>query len=1144
MLKKITVRHYYNPLKKDIFNTLDVAVTPNKSIQAILIDLNIFNGSFYVKQNGLFLSAEEVEKSIILENDLIEVHHLAGDPFFTAAVIWTFEAGAAVVSAASLTALGSFIVSTAVTITLNLLVNALAGKPKINNDRGKENRSIALLGIGSAGNSTREYAPLPLGFGKSRIFPDNGARQFTDYCINNADIGLSVTDYPTTQPVLTPQINIVNGVPTGYTSNFQTSYGTATRNYYFYGAQRTYNSPISAGGNLVNLPCTFVVWQDVTPITDGSQNGTIISYQYGQIRITTYEMFCVTILNHSGYDWLDNANDPNKTFSIVYTNPFLGSSNVDPYTWTGAVLATSGNNQITLNVIQYFGTPDWIQRLSVIFNAGFGDAIFSDERIGKTRLADFFAIQANQQLASATYCNFSSDNTSIGGWQHPYYAKAGMTLAPNNATFKNYNKYDGAALNFINGEYPANLEVVEGGTLSRTKNLSTGVESTTNQGWVIRQGGSKNNGIYAIELDFGGRLFKNDVQIGVVRHSIKIDIYYRVGQTTNTQAQTLPTGNGWQPLSLDYLIENENTNGFYRTIFFEVPQVAGDYPKNIEIAVRKKAFDPTDDNFIEDIKLEAIKFFTLQTQKYPAQNRIGLQVKASTQLNGQLDRFSCMGSFKCFVLKASGGSNSWLPTANGKNWVWEETSNPAWWFLYFALGGYLNESTPAGHPLHNKGWMIGQDTNNKNKLFGLGESHQNIDLSKVANWADFCDAKGLKFDYFMTDDGAQSCFETLNFIAKHGRAKMTRNISNGKLSVVFHDENDPVKAIFTMSNIKKDTFSLTYNNKKTYDSVILSYPDAAADYATKQIRVLTPFTTNANDVLRIDLKGCTNAAQAQKEANLAAAAQFYGTETCEFEVDAQRLLVDVGDVVKITHDALGYADSFRLEAVYIDAAKVKKIKIDKNLDINTGTNYYFDLRTPKNQILSMIAVYLGDGYFNINTDWSSFNAPYIVNTNDFSVNAASDYFDSLPIDFIGLGGAQTTAGSLFRILSISPVAGMGAKLTCVREYKEYYACENGINNALPPADLSNVDVAYVANMGLILENDTHTLYWDNVNCLGAILSITATINNIVTNGQISVDNDFVVLPKYAKGTILNVSAMPKNIKTTYLQKSADFSFEV
>ena len=304
------------------------------------------------------------------------------------------------------------------------------------------------------------------------------------------------------------------------------------------------------------------------------------------------------------------------------------------------------------------------------------------------------------------------------------------------------------------------------------------------------------------------------------------------------------------------------------TLALDVP--AGVY----DVRVRRVTADSTSEREVSQTALSQIRCYQRDGTSYAGQQRVALRIKASGQLNGTVQQFSCIASASALV---------WT----GSAWAWQPTSNPAWWYLYVALG-----------------W---RDSAGR-RIYGAGLAWERIDIETIKAWAAFCDAAGLRFDAIV--DQSMTCAELLMTIARAGRATPTWQA--GVLGAIWDAPAQPAVAIVGMGQIIAGSFRVEYAGGELADEIACEYVDAGANWQQQTVRALMPGVTSPRRSSTVQLVGITSREQAQREANLLAAAQYYRRRTVTWDADLEGMVYQRGDVVQLSHDLTQWGYSGRV----------------------------------------------------------------------------------------------------------------------------------------------------------------------------------------------------------------------------------------
>ncbi|MHA3905128.1 TipJ family phage tail tip protein [Castellaniella sp. WN] len=443
---------------------------------------------------------------------------------------------------------------------------------------------------------------------------------------------------------------------------------------------------------------------------------------------------------------------------------------------------------------------------------------------------------------------------------------------------------------------------------------------------------------------------------------------------------------------------NDRPVTMYRTVAWNVPE--GQY----EVEFTKTSEDmegnePDEDNDVSVNKITVSQIQCMQPPgavSYEGQQRVGMRIKASGQLNGIVDEFSAVAFAKC-------------PAWNGSAWVVTTTRNPAWWFLWFARG-----KTVAG----------------RGRIYGAGMADAQIDIDAIKAWAAWCDAKQLTFDYVL--DRKVSCAQMLQTIARAGRASPTWQ--TGKLGVVWDVANQPVSAMFGPFNIKAGSFRIDYVNGDTPDEIILNFANEENGYQMDEVRVAVPGAATTNNPLQLDLDGCTVKDMAGREANLIAASQVWHRRRTTWETDIEGWVASRGDVVQISHDLTVWGYSGRLVG-----RSGNQIALSQSIPIGSGTMM---LRDPEGNMktVSVVGATEETDLVTITTDMTGFPLPGDAGFEDVPALDWAWFFDPL-----------ATPGRRFKIVDVQP-AEDGVRFQAVDDDPEYYASETDPYDYTPPRD--------------------------------------------------------------------------------------------
>lgn len=433
------------------------------------------------------------------------------------------------------------------------------------------------------------------------------------------------------------------------------------------------------------------------------------------------------------------------------------------------------------------------------------------------------------------------------------------------------------------------------------------------------------------------------------------------------------------------------------SLTFEVPQ--GTY----DVRVKRNTADSTDTKLNNQTNWSLLKSYQVDNTNYTGQNRIGLSIKASEQLNGTVAQFSAL---------AQSDARYW----NGTAWVVAPTDIPARLFMHFAIG------------LRNANGKL---------MYGVGLSESQLDLPSLTAWADFCYAEGLTFNAVI--DGNQTAADVLNAIARCGLGSPTW--ASGKLGVVWDYRNSSPVASFGMSNIIRDSFDVSYINENLAEEIVIRFRNPDKDWEQDEVRTLAPGVTDPKRTSSIDLFGCTNADMAGKFANYLAAQQYYRRRRITWESDFEGFVCQRGDTVLLSHDLTQWGYSGRIVNV-------------------VGNTITLDRTVPRNGAAEYLMITRPDGTMTTyNTTVETGEDNTVTLTGAPSLQSGYDLMDHR-WSFSPLA----TPGKKVKILSIDPVSDSRLRIMATDEFTEFYDAWNGTFVAPPNLTLLPSSLVQASNL--------------------------------------------------------------------------------
>lgn len=526
------------------------------------------------------------------------------------------------------------------------------------------------------------------------------------------------------------------------------------------------------------------------------------------------------------------------------------------------------------------------------------------------------------------------------------------------------------------------------------------------------------------EIDVEGNLYGSGTS-GLVQNENSLDLHFRIKGEAS-----------WQTLdgtNFDNLYwVNDNTQLQKKTYQINFPSA------NVwEVRIRKRSLDSANNNGNDVARFRVTNFkFFLQGQDHSmkALNTAGLFLTTSSQTSGQTNKYSALVQNKVYVYE------------NG-NWIWKESRNPAWQFLYFAKGGWLNPGNDISSSYPDSptyGWTnSSENPSSTEKIFGAGLALDEIDVDKIKEWAIFCEERDLKCDLVIRDNISSQ--EVLARIADTGRAGLT--YYEGLLSVIYESELQEPVAIFGMGNIIKDSFSVSYVNRNLPSKLIGRFVDRDDDWNPATVEVLIP-DSDADEInfVEVDLIGITERDRAQREINILAARQAFTRTKYTWKTSQEGLVFKRGDLVYLSHDLAQNDFSGRLLNI-----EAEEITLDQ--DVHDLSSVY--LRNLDGEIIQIDGVQSGPNKFKPNAH---------LNVLDFPEDSR---------DVVYIAGSKATTGLIVRIDQVVPEEKNNYTITAIKEEKSIYAFE--FDQTSRPDESSEVIVSTLENFNYNYNSETSTL---------------------------------------------------------------------
>jgi hypothetical protein len=435
-------------------------------------------------------------------------------------------------------------------------------------------------------------------------------------------------------------------------------------------------------------------------------------------------------------------------------------------------------------------------------------------------------------------------------------------------------------------------------------------------------------------------------------------------------------------------IINANRSLVQRSFYFQVPK--GQYE------VRVKRVDPeitTTTGSTSEFVWTQLRSYQIDNTAYDGRKRVALMIKATGQLNGTLQQFSCIARAKTQV---------W----NGAAWVQAQTSNPAWWYLDALRGKFAGTL----------------------RVWGGGIADSRNDLENIKAFGAWCDAQGLTINCVFSQQ--TSVMDVLNAIALMGRG--TPSLGTAKHGVVWDAPNLPVTGVFGMHNIVAGSFEIAYTNDQLADVIEATFVNPDLDWQQDIVRATVPGATGVARVKRIDLFGRTNKTLAGQDANLYAAANALRTRRYKWHSDWEAMPCSRGDVAELSHDLASLDHSGR----FIEGGSATTLKLAKTVPLFTGGAFIVLVKPDGTFATYPVAGGVGSSDTLTATPPLPFN-PWVD-------------VDNVVYDYKWLYGPTATPGRRVKIDGFRPLSERLVELTAIDDDPTYYASKDNLFESTAP----------------------------------------------------------------------------------------------
>ena len=491
----------------------------------------------------------------------------------------------------------------------------------------------------------------------------------------------------------------------------------------------------------------------------------------------------------------------------------------------------------------------------------------------------------------------------------------------------------------------------------------TGAELTDTD-WVLR---TSSRDADKLQLDFTGRILRIESDGAYTTQAVSIQISYRENGTTDA----------WT--TIDRTFMNNSQSPFRSTIEVAPPA----FGKTWDVRVKRTGNPSDNDRIYDDLAWSLLRTYQPDDSDASGRNRLAVEVRASGQISGRLDRLSALVKQK-------------VPTWDGSSWsaANQASSNPADILLWFARGIRVSS----------------------NLLAGAGLPDSRIDFDSIQQWREWCETNELACNTVI--DSPSSVHDVLDIITRCGRA--STSWQSGKLGVIYDEPNKTPSAYISAGNVIAGSMSVDYAAGKTADEIVCKYIDPDFDWQVNEVRRTRPGATAVSRTANVTLGGVTSASQAAKECNLLTARQIYHKRRLSWEMTLEGMALSRGDVAYMSHSLVSGGITGRCTGG-------TKSALNLGREIQWGSDDYILIRLP-------------DGALH---NSSVSNAPGTVSNtamlaSDLPIND-EDLLDGGAGDFLWRHYAADQPPLKVKIVAIEPTSPHTVRVSAIDEVREYYA---------------------------------------------------------------------------------------------------------
>lgn len=412
-----------------------------------------------------------------------------------------------------------------------------------------------------------------------------------------------------------------------------------------------------------------------------------------------------------------------------------------------------------------------------------------------------------------------------------------------------------------------------------------------------------------------------------------------------------------------------------------------------EVRVRRLGLHTDGSGATCNMNLSGIGFIQADDASYKGIARIGVEMRATGQLNGAPSQVRGMMHART------------MPYWNGTDWVnatrGNGLSNPGAQILQYARG------------FRDEDGVL---------LAGMGLPDDLIDIESLQAFMVHCAENDFQYNHWITD--ARSHDDIINGIARAGMGRYSW--APGKLTMIWVAEGQPHEGVATMANIKSGEFQVDYSLSQAADGIEYTYVDRET-WESKTLRVPAPGITVMENPARLSGEGVGTEAHAALLARYHLGQNLYQFKDIVFGQDLEHMAYGELSVIMLSHDMTQWGFSGRLVAASRTADGIT-VEIDQGVPLDATRTPYVGLRIPGEGNYRVFQVQrITDTMLRLVGNWPV-GVPF---PGDSEKNPAHDT--------IWLYDFKQTPGLRCRVVGLSPADNLnGASISVVPESDEFW----------------------------------------------------------------------------------------------------------